>query len=41
MVKQGDQVWFFKMTGDRTLVEDQREAFHKFIESIKFAGDGK
>ena len=41
MVKQGDQVWFFKMTGDRSLIEQQREPFNKFIESIKFAGDGK
>jgi hypothetical protein len=41
MVKQGDLVWFFKMTGDRKLVEAQREPFNKFIESIKFAGDGK
>jgi hypothetical protein len=41
MAKQGDQVWFFKMTGDRQLVEAQRESFNKFIESIKFAGDGK
>lgn len=41
MATQGDQVWFFKMTGDRKLVEGQREAFNKFIESIKFAGDGK
>jgi hypothetical protein len=41
MAKQGDQVWFFKMTGDRKLVEGQREAFNKFLESIKFAGDGK
>lgn len=41
MAKQGDQVWFFKMTGDRQLVEGQREAFQKFLESIKFAGDGK
>jgi hypothetical protein len=41
MVEQGDQVWFFKMTGDRQLVEGQRDAFNKFLESIKFAGDGK
>jgi hypothetical protein len=41
MVKQGDQVWFFKMTGDRPLIEKQRESFNKFLESIKFAGDGK
>jgi hypothetical protein len=41
MVNQGDQVWFFKMTGDRKLVEGQRESFNKFIESIKFVGDDK
>ncbi|MBA3480421.1 MAG: hypothetical protein H0T51_01270 [Pirellulales bacterium] len=41
MVEQGDQVWFFKMTGDRALVEKQGEAFGKFLESVKFAGDGK
>ena len=41
MVVRGDQAWFFKMFGDRQVVEDQRDAFNKFIESIKFAGDGK
>jgi hypothetical protein len=41
MVVRGDQAWFFKMSGDRKVVEDQRDAFNKFIESIKFAGDGK
>jgi hypothetical protein len=37
MVEQGDQVWFFKMTGDRALVEKQEAAFEKFLESVKFA----
>jgi hypothetical protein len=37
MVEQGDQVWFFKMTGDRALVEKQEAAFGKFLESVKFA----
>ena len=37
MVEQGDQVWFFKMTGDRALVEKQGEAFEEFLESVKFA----
>lgn len=41
MVVRGDQAWFFKMSGDRNVVESQRDAFNKFIESIKFAGDGK
>jgi len=37
MVEQGDQVWFFKMTGDRALVEKQEAAFGEFLESVKFA----
>jgi hypothetical protein len=37
MVEQGDQVWFFKMTGDRSLVEKQGEAFGEFLASVKFA----
>jgi hypothetical protein len=36
MVRRGEQVWFFKMTGDRALVEKQRDAFRKFLESVKF-----
>jgi hypothetical protein len=41
MAKRGEQIWFFKMKGDRKLVEAQQEPFNKFIESIKFAGDGE
>lgn len=41
MVVRDDQAWFFKMFGDRQVVAGQRDAFNKFIESIKFAGDGK
>jgi hypothetical protein len=37
MVQRDEQMWFFKMTGDRALVEQQREAFAKFLESVKFA----
>jgi hypothetical protein len=37
MVQRGEQMWFFKMTGDRALVEKQREAFAKFLDSVKFA----
>ena len=36
MVQRGDLMWFFKMTGDRALVEKQGEAFGKFLESVKF-----
>ena len=28
--------WFFKITGDEPVVGDQKEAFLKFIESVKF-----
>jgi hypothetical protein len=41
MVRRGEQMWFFKMTGDRALVEKQREAFGKFVESVKFSGDAQ
>jgi hypothetical protein len=36
MVRRGDQVWFFKMTGERTLVESQRVAFEAFLKSVDF-----
>jgi hypothetical protein len=36
MVRRGDLMWFFKMTGDRSLVEKQGEAFGKFLQSVKF-----
>jgi len=36
MVARDGQMWFFKMHGDRPLVEKQREAFAKFLESVKF-----
>lgn len=36
MIRRGDQMWFFKMTGDRSLVESQQEAFAAFLKSIDF-----
>jgi hypothetical protein len=39
MVRRGEQVWFFKMFGDRALVDKQRDAFSKFVESVKFTPD--
>jgi hypothetical protein len=41
MVERDGQVWFFKMTGDRPLVEKQGDAFAKFIESVHFKDAGK
>jgi hypothetical protein len=41
MVERDGMMWFFKMTGDRPLVEKQREAFAKFVESVHFKGPGK
>jgi hypothetical protein len=32
-----DAVWFFKMTGDANLVEQQKPAFVVFLKSVKFA----
>jgi hypothetical protein len=38
MVQRDGQMWFFKLKGDRSAIENQRQAFRKFLESIKFAG---
>ncbi|HMO86042.1 MAG TPA: hypothetical protein PKC18_14100, partial [Lacipirellulaceae bacterium] len=35
MVVQGDLVWFFKLSGDRAVVEGQSEAFDRFLESVR------
>jgi hypothetical protein len=39
MVRRGEQMWFFKMWGERSLVEKQGEAFGKFLQSVKFTGE--
>ena len=36
-----DAVWFFKMTGDAGLVEQQKPAFVSFLESVKFVQSAK
>jgi hypothetical protein len=33
-----DNAWFFKMTGDGDLVEQQKPAFIEFLKSLKFSG---
>jgi hypothetical protein len=37
IVPVGDMGWFFKLTGDVRAIEQQHEAFLKFIQSIKFS----
>ena len=37
MAKQGDQLWFIKMKGDRTVVAAQEDAFKTFLKSLRFA----
>ncbi len=34
---RGDVAWFYKMTGDAGLVEQQKPAFIEFLKSLKFA----
>ena len=36
MIERQGLVWFFKLTGDRALVESQRETFTEFLKSVKF-----
>jgi hypothetical protein len=36
MAVDGDEVWFFKILGDRAVVESEREAFDKWIASVRF-----
>jgi len=38
---RADAVWFFKMTGDAGLVEQQKPAFVAFLESVKFVQSAK
>lgn len=40
MVNAGDQVWFFKLLGERSTVVAQEEAFKNFLKSVKFPADG-
>jgi hypothetical protein len=40
MLKRGDAIWFFKLSGDREVVAAQREEFQSFLKSLKFTGAG-
>ncbi len=35
MVPEGDKLWIFKLRGNNEVVEQQREQFRKFCESVK------
>ncbi len=36
IVSRNDRTWFYKLTGDATLVESERGNFEKFIRSVKY-----
>ena len=40
MAKSGDMVWFIKLTGDRSVVAAQEDAFKSFLKSLRFAAGG-
>jgi hypothetical protein len=37
IVPQADQTWFYKLMGDPQIVEQQKDAFTKFIQTAKFS----
>jgi hypothetical protein len=36
VVPQGDQTWFYKLMGDANVVEAQKDAFTKFVQTVKY-----
>ena len=36
MVPQGEQAWFYKLMGDETVVEREKDAFTKFVQTVKY-----
>ncbi len=41
MIPHGEKVWFFKLVGPAPLVDNYRDDFRSFIESISFGGSGR
>jgi hypothetical protein len=37
MVQRGDLVWFFKLHGPKSLVNQESERFREFVRSVEFA----
>ena len=40
MLTSGDTIWFFKMTGDRDVVANERDRFKEFLKSVRFKAEG-
>jgi hypothetical protein len=40
MAKSGNKIWFIKLTGDRTVVASQEDAFKSFLKSLRFTAGG-
>ena len=36
VVPQGQQTWFYKLMGNEQVVEQQKEAFTKFVQAVKY-----
>jgi hypothetical protein len=36
IVSQGNQTWFYKLMGDESVVEREKEAFTKFVQTVKY-----
>ena len=36
IVSRGDETWFYKMMGDPQVVEQQKETFTKFVQTVKY-----
>ncbi len=41
IVKNGDQVWFIKLKGERELVKKRQDEFKSFLKSLKFSHDNE
>jgi hypothetical protein len=40
MLKSGDTIWFFKLTGSRDVVATERDHFKEFLKSVRFNASG-
>jgi hypothetical protein len=36
MVPRGDNTWFYKLSGDGPVVEDEKESFVKFVQTVRY-----
>jgi hypothetical protein len=35
-VPHGDSTWFYKLSGDSAVVEEQKESFVKFVQTVQY-----